>query len=754
MKRLLSILPAIVALVSCTVSTDLSDLVYPQMDSAHSRWAFFASACRPFGMVALSPDTDEGDDWVSGYRYNSPSIQGFSHIHCWQISGVSVMPVTFGEGFSNELFADCSSPFSHEGEVAKAGYHKLFLDRYGIGVELTSTSRTGFHRYSFGDEDGNEKGVLLNLNSQVGPCRNTLASFSQTDDRSFEGMVVSEATRRRPKPFNVYFRIELDRPVTAIVSDEESGNMILCVGSGCRELQMKVALSYTSMDNAAVNMEAENPGWDFRQVVKESKDEWNTLLSRIEIKGGSDTDRRRFYTDLWHVLLGKHTISDVNGYYPDNTGESYQVKRLPVDESGKPLFRHFNTDGFWGGNSVFDNIWLLVYPDIAREHAMSLMQYYKDGGLFPRGPSGANYTYVMTGDCNCAFMVSAIQKGIITENLEEIYEALRKNHEPGGIMEKTGYEHYTWTGGGLPYYISMGYVPFPNPLESDGYHQQGGGLTLQYAYEDFVLAQLAKKLGRQDDYERYMERSRNYRNIYDSESGWMRPRDINGKWMEPFDPFELADCGFIEANAAQATWFVPHDEAGLAELMGGKEKAAGKLNASMEKASELDFTSGKSHNVETMDQYKRIPINYGNQPSINTAFVFHYFDRPDLSQYWSRRIVRAVYSGLSPDSGYNGDEDQGSMSCLAVAMKIGLFQLDGGVTDEPYYQIGSPVFDEITLHLQKADGKKSDFIISCTGNSDENPVIKAAKLNGSPYEASTILHRDIVAGGRLELEFQ
>ena len=152
MKRLLFILSAIVALASCTASTDLSDLVFPQMDSAHSRWAFFASACRPFGMVALSPDTDEGDDWISGYRYNSPSIQGFSHIHCWQISGVSLMPVTFEEGSSDELFSDCSSPFSHEGEVVKAGYHKLFLDRYGIQAELTSTSTTRLDFSSITDD--------------------------------------------------------------------------------------------------------------------------------------------------------------------------------------------------------------------------------------------------------------------------------------------------------------------------------------------------------------------------------------------------------------------------------------------------------------------------------------------------------------------------------------------------------------------------------------------------------------------------
>lgn len=769
MKHIPFFLLPLLFLAACSAGQqDLSDLVYPQMDSAHSRWAYFASACRPFGMVALSPDTDEGDDWIAGYRYNSPSIQGISHIHCWQISGVSVMPVTFSEGAQNEIFTDCSSPFSHEGEVAKVGYHRLLLERYGVQVELASTNRTGFHRYSFSDGGTAEKGVLLNLTSQVGPCWNRLESFTQTGSSSFEGMVVSEPTIRRPKPFNVYFRIELDQPVTEV--EKQDGKVLLHIAKETGQLNMKVALSYTSEENAGINMQAENPGWDFDAVVTDAKQEWNGLLGRVELEG-SEADVSRFYTDLWHVLLGKHTISDVNGYYPDNTGAEFTVRRLPLRDDGTPAFRHFNTDGFWGGNCAFDNIWLLLYPDISREHVMSMMQYYKDGGLFPRGPSGANYSYVMTGDCNCAFVVSAVLKGIVTEDLEEIYQALRKNHEPGGIMEKTGYEHYTSTGGGFPYYLSMGYVPYPNPVASGGFHQQGAGLTLQYAYEDYALAQLALKLGKTDDYERYMARALNYRNVYDAESGWMRPKDVDGRWMDPFDPYDYAN-GFIEANAAQATWYVPHDAEGLAELMGGKAAAAEKLNACMEAASAMDFTSGKSHNVETEEQNKRIPINYGNQPSIHTAFVFHYFDRPNLSQYWSHRIVRAVYSEMSPEDGYNGDEDQGSMSCLAVAMKIGLFQADGGVRSmegasatgggrsgdglggqRTCYQIGSPIFSRITLHLSQPDGTPTRFVISCKGDSDASPVVKSARLNGRPYRSSFLAHDDLVRGGRLVLEF-
>jgi len=297
------------------------------------------------------------------------------------------------------------------------------------------------------------------------------------------------------------------------------------------------------------------------------------------------------------------------------------------------------------------------------------MQYYTDGGMIPRGPSGGNYTYVMTGASATPFIVSAIQKGIVTENLPEIYEALKKNHMPGGIMSKAGYEHDTNMGGGLEHYIENGYVPYPIPEGNFGFHQDGASLTLEYAYQDWTLAQLAKKLGYEDDYHYFSERAKNYQNVYDSESTWMRPKNINGKWLANFDPYKY-ETGFNESNAAQSTWFVPHDLEGLAALMGGKEKAVEKLNAQFEKAEKLGFTSGTKHALEQHPEYRRIPINYGNQPSIQTAFVFNLLNRPDLTQYWSRKVIDKAFSGVSPDRGYNGDEDQGLMGSLSVLIHL------------------------------------------------------------------------------------
>ena len=214
------------------------------------------------------------------------------------------------------------------------------------------------------------------------------------------------------------------------------------------------------------------------------------------------------------------------------------------------------------------------------------------------------------------------------------------------------------------------------------------------------MAQLAKKLGHNDDMEYFANRSKNYANVFDKESGWMRPKNVEGKWSEDFDPYQY-ETGFNESNGAQSTWFVPHDLPGLADLMGGNEAAAEKLNTQFETAEVLNFTSGTSHAKELHPEYQRIPINYGNQPSMQTAFVFNQIGRPGLSQFWSRKVVEKAFSGLSPATGYNGDEDQGLMGSLSVLLKLGLFQMNGGTEENPEYQLGSPIFDLSLIHISE-----------------------------------------------------
>ncbi|EAZ82581.1 GH92 family glycosyl hydrolase [Algoriphagus machipongonensis] len=735
------------------------DLVYPLADSKNSRWFFFNSASRPFGMVNLSPDTDVEGAWGSGYRYESDSIKGFSHIHAWQLSGISVMPLV---DFSLSDSRDFGSPFNHSKEIVKPGYHQVYLDRYRVQVELTSTLRTGFHRYHF-EEEGKQQ-VLLRIGSMLGPSAIIDGSIKQSSSMAFQGHIINGSTSRRPFETPVFFAIKFNRavqdmegwnpnevtPNLAEIKGSDSG-LIFSFDNSSSELLMKIGISYVSAEQALLNMDTELNHWDFEKVKNESFEEWNSYLSRIKVSGGSEKSQKRFYTDLWHALQGRRTISDVDGKYADMTSGKHLVKQIPLDNAGKPKHRHFNSDSFWGAQWTINTLWHLVYPEITEEFVNSMLLYYQDGGLIPRGPSGGNYTYVMTGASSTPFIVSAYQKGIRGFDIQMAYEGLLKNHRSGGIMEKAGYEHNTLLGGGFQYYLKNGFVPWPIPEGRFGAHQDGPSLTLEYAYQDWTLAQLAKQMGDSEAYSEFMERARYYQNVYDSETGWMRPRNVSGEWKTPFDPYQY-NAGFNEANGSQATWFVPHDLDGLAELMGGKEKAIDRLNESFITSEKQGFTSGTSHSQEAHPEYRRIPINYGNQPSIQTAFIFQKLGRPDLTHFWTRAIVDRVYSELSPNSGYNGDEDQGLMGSLAVLMKVGLFQMNGGTEENPSYQIGSPIFDEISIQLNPNYYPGGNFIIKTLNNQPDNIHVKSAEFNGEGLNQLELRHQQIISGGELVLE--
>ncbi|HMQ91242.1 MAG TPA: glycoside hydrolase family 92 protein, partial [Flavilitoribacter sp.] len=415
---------------------------------------------------------------------------------------------------------------------------------------------------------------------------------------------------------------------------------------------------------------------------------------------------------------------------------------------GNPRFNHYNSDSFWGAQWTLNTLWGLMYPEIYAEFVNSLLVYYRDGGLIPRGPSGGNYTNVMTGASSTPFIVSAWQKGIRGFDVQAAYEGLRKNHLPNGMMGRAGYEHDSALGGGLEDYIEKGYVPYPNPKGNFGFHQDGASLTLEYAYQDWTLAQFAKALGKEADFQYFSDRSENYKNQFDAISGWMRPKDVAGNWKDPFDPYQYEN-GFNESNAAQSTWFVPHDIHGLAELMGGPEKAVEKLNRQFETAASVNFTSGTSHDRGEDPNRAKIPVNYGNQPSIQTAFVFNHLGRPDLTQFWSREVIAKAFSGLSPQTGYNGDEDQGLMGALAVLMKIGLFQMNGGTEADPAYELGYPWFDKVTLSLNRTYFEGEKITIEKTGKVGENDFFRSASWNGMQLDGLSIRHGALTRGGRL-----
>ena len=751
-----------------------ADWVDPLIDTANRRFFFFSSACRPFGMVNLSPDTIQNGAWGSGYRYDEPYVLWFSHVHAWQLAGIPVLP-TSGE-LRGHLGSDAyRSRFSHDDEVVRPGYHAVTLADYDIRAELTATDRVGFHRYTFGRPG--ESHVVLDLGAEIGPSAMSDFSVERTGPAEIAGYVENAPTRRRPKATRIFFVLRADRPfdgldawgsprgagategaadsrgaeprrpTASVIRDVDahaaSGGVALRYDLAEGEaLRLKVAISYCSVEGARRNLEAELPHWDFDRVRGEATDVWNEWLGRIEVEGGTDARTTKFYTDLYHALLGRRRVTDVDGSYSDMTGPEQVVRRVPLDDDGRPGYEHHNSDAFWGAQWNINLLWSIAYPDVVSSFCNTFLDVYRNGGLIPRGPSGGNYTFVMTSPSSTHLFVSAYQKGIRGFDVNLAYEGLVKNHGPGGLMSKAGYEHGTCAGGGVEYYIERGYVP--QGIEADAFHLQGAAQTLEYAFCDWSLSELAAALGRDEDAARFRERAANYRNIWNPETGFMQPRTMDGGWLEPFDP--MSPEGWVEDNGWHYLWHVPHDVAGLIDLMGGREKFVRRLDEAFRLAEPGNFTVPPGN-----DKHHANYLEYGNQPSLYIAHLFAYAGAPWLTQKWVRRVMDKAKSDITPYGGYSGDEDQGEMGALNALMAIGLFNVTGGCNREPYYEITAPVFDRVTVHLDPRYASGDDFVIETVGNGEENVYIQGATLDGEPLEKAWFPHARLAAGGTLRL---
>ncbi|MGQ1888997.1 GH92 family glycosyl hydrolase [Thermophagus sp. OGC60D27] len=733
------------------------DLVNPFIDTHKSRWFYFNSACRPFGMVNLSPDTNTKGSWESGYLYDSRFIRCFSHIHAWQLAGVAVMPTT-GE-FKGNLGMDAyQSAFSHEGEIAKPGYHKVFLSDYGITVELTSSTRVGFHRYTYTSEE--KKSIIFDTGAYLAHSPTVFSKVWKVSDTEIAGVQVIGKTIRRPKDTPVYFVARLNKSFrsfkgwvnkevipyhTDTIQGQDAGAAVFFDAGDEDPILMKVAISYVSVEQARKNMNAEISHWDFDKVVDESYQTWNDWLGRIKVKGGTHQQRVKFYTDLWHALLGRRITSDVDGKYMDMTGSKPLVKSVRLDETGKPLFPHYNFDAWWGSHWSLNILWSLVYPEVVDGFCNTMFDMYNDGGLIPRGPSGGNYTYVMIGDPAVSFFASAYNKGIRNFDVEKAYEGLRKNAFVGGIRDHAGYEHDRPAyGGGMQYYIKQGWIP--EGIKSKGMHLDGAAMTMEYAYQDWCLGQLAKALGKEDDYKLFNKRGLNYKNLWNPETKYIHPREMDGSWIKDFEPVSegFSARGFCESNAAIYTNFVPQDMKGLINLFGGNEAYTAFLNHSFEAGESLGFVGENKNHASGW-------VDYGNQPGTAMAHLFNYAGSPWITQKWVRK-VKASFVDTTPYNGYRGDEDQGQMGALGVLMAIGLFEVDGGAAVNPYYDITSPVFDKITIRLDNRYFPGKKFVIKTNNNRLENIYIQSAKLNRQDLNNCWLYHSDLVKGGVLEIE--
>lgn len=738
---------------------DYVSWVNPYIETAKGRYFFFVTGSLPFGMISSAPLTRNINQGGGGYNYNSDKILGFPQIHNWMISGLSLMPVS---GRVDVCQGDKAwrSHFSHDDEVVQPGYHRLYLDDYNLWVEQTITDRVGLYRFTYAQDT--LASVLLNLGGHISTSTLVNAHVTKVSDREVSGYF--DTTGRvwgGVDVAKVYFTVQFEKPIQQMngwagTKKEEdissfvgSSEVIKIPNSSFKQsptsgvevlfgqvkagetILLKTAISYVSEENARENIEKECAHWNFNQVRNDACNIWNEWLGKIEVKGGESEQRSKFYTDLWHVLLGRHKIDDYNGEYPDylsggkrigtqtrihTIAPKFQVRTLPKDENGLSKFHMYNSDALWLTQWNLNTLWGLAYPVLLDEFSASFLEYAYNGGLLPRGPSIGSYTYIMTGCPATSLITSAYQRGIYRKwSPKKAFTVMKKNHEKGGMLAFDMDEE-------LDFYVQNGYCP------------ENAGLTIQWAFEDWALGQMAFALKKQKDYHYFDKRSKGWDASFHPKLKLVLPRKKNKKWLHQ-NP--LTGEGYVQANAWQATFGLSHDIPHLAQMMGGNDSLANKLNEAFEKSQSSDFLSSY--------------VSYANQPGCSNAHVFSHVGKPWLTQYWVRKVRNQTYAGTTPEHGYGeNDEDQGQMAGISALMSIGLFCLDGGSAYQPKYDISSPIFDEIIIHLDKDYYQGSAFKIKVYNNKG-NCYIQRAQLNNLPYSKYQISHEVFAKGGLLEL---
>ncbi len=714
-------------------NTDFVSWVDPYIETNRGRYIFFITGSLPFGLASAAPHTRNKNQWGGGYNYNETEILGFGQLHGWMISGVEIMPAT-EKGNPSLGEKGWKSAFSHDDEIAQPGYHRVFLRNNRIWAEQTITERVSFYRFTY-TTDAKAR-IIINLGGYLAEATMKNAEITRVSDTEIEG---SFSTVKRywggPKDVKIFFVARFDKPFKSVDAWQGSNNSTditnaqgdsLAIAAGFdlkkgEQVKMKIGLSYTTIKNARNNLDTECQTWDFDEVKNNALRIWNEWLGRMEVKGGTTAQKIKFYTDLWHVLLGRHKINDVSGDYPDRTTgkrEGTFTDAVFKIKNAKG-FNMYNSDAFWLTHWNLNILWGLAWPEVMDDLSRSLIEYANNGYLLPRGPSGGGYSYIMTSCPASNLIVSTYMKGLLKKtDPQHAFEVLKRNHLPGGMLgSKEDIEFYT----------------------KNRWWPENVGINIEAAFQDWGIAQMAAKLGRKKDYAFFNSRSASWKNCFEPKQGLLFPRGRDGKFMHD-DP--LSGAGWIEANAWQGTWGVSHAIPELVKMMGGTDSFCNKLNYAFEKSESSDFVFGYN------DGY----VSYANQPGCSNAHVFSYGGKPWLTQYWVRKVQKQAYSGTTPDLGYGGhDEDQGQMGGVSSLMAIGLFNIMGNESQDPVYDITSPVFDEVIIHLDNNYYPGKQFVIKANSNSEKNCYIQRAELNGSPQNNFWFRHSDFIKGGQLEL---
>jgi len=742
----------------------LSDYVNPNIGTAHSRWFFYTPASMPFGLAKLGPSTNghlgNKDGWeATGYDDRDTSIEGFACLHEFQVGGIVLAP-SVGKlqtipGSLENPDEGYRSRFDRKDEYATSGYYSVLLKDYKVKAELTATKRVGFQRYTF--PKSSQSNVIFDIGNRQGESGAVKDSkVTITKDGRIEGYVITipEYVKKYQTGAEVamYFSAVLDKKPTSSgvfnkKETKEGAKEIGGEGAGVyftfdtkenEKITVKIGLSYTSIANARLNLETEAKNLNFDAAKKQNQTVWNDYLGRITVEGKNENDKIKFYTGLYHALLGRGLGSDVNGAYPMNNGK---VGQIPLDGKGKPQHNYYNTDAIWGGFWNLTQVWALAYPEYYADWVQGQLLVYKDAGWLGDGIANSKYVSGVGTNFTGLAIASAYNSGIRNFDVEKGYEAALKNElewkdriEGAGKMD-------------VKQFVALGYSPFLDNMDFKT-NGEGSGFsashTLEYSYSAYAVAQFAKALGKTKDYEKLIKLADGWKLIYDKETGFIRPKYANGKFIQNFNPSEPWR-GFQEGNAWQYTFYVPHNVPELVATL-GKDTFNERLNEIFTKSQENVFGGGKK-----IDAFAGLSgfYNHGNQPNLHISWLFNFSGKPYLTQKWVHAICDEFYGTEGIHGyGYGQDEDQGQLGSWYVMSSIGLFDVKGLTDINPSFQIGSPLFDKVTI--KQSD--KSTFVIEVKNNSKTNVYLQEVKLNDTDVKKLSIELATIKKGGNLKMK--
>ena len=771
MKRLCFLVICMSIIMGCSTSTSstkaLVDYVDPNIGTAHCRWFFYTPAAIPFGMAKLAPSTDAhlgnpGGWQAVGYDFRHTSIEGFANFHEFQVGGVVFAP-TVGElqtvpGELENPDGGYRSRFDKKDEVAAPGYYSVLLKDYGVKAELTAMKRVGFHRYTY------PKTELANLIFDIGNKQGESgevkdAEVQYFEDGRVEGYVITSPVYvniyQKGADVRMYFSAVLNKKpvqVGTFVKDvvnpgkhQEKGpgaGLYMTFSTEEQEaVEVKVGLSYTSIENARFNRETEAADVTFDQAKKNATDVWNESLSRIYVEGGKETDKVKFYTGLFHALLGRGLASDANGYYPKNNGT---VGRIALDEEGNPVHQHYNTDAIWGGFWNLTQLWSLAYPEYYSDWIKSQLLVYQDAGWLGDGIACSKYVSGVGTNFTSLAIAAAYNCGIRDFDVQQGYEAALKNEvEWRGRLEGAGKMD-------VRQFVERGYSPYEKRFDMVT-REEGSGFgashTMEYSFSSFAVSQFAKHLGKEDDYKLLSNLSNGWKNLYDPETRLIRPKDTKGNFLDDFNP--LAPWkGFQAGNAVQYTFYVPHQIDELVDLV-GQETFNNRLDSIFLLSQKNIFGGGKE--VDAFAGLKTV-YNHGNQPNLHISWLFNFSGKPYLSQKWVRAILDEFY-GLEGihGYGYGQDEDQGQLGAWYVMSALGLFDVKGLTEIDPKFQIGAPLFDKVTVRLNKDYYPGEKFVIEAKKQAVGDCYLQDISLNNRPQDTVQLPFSEVVKGGKLVL---